>query len=299
MSTSAYSDLVSSLTERFLTNGMTAILIVVVVLITLFLLKRAQTKFRHYLEGRFPSSEQTQRAQTITQVVGDAVRVLIIGVGTLSVLAEMGIDLKPVLFAAGIGGLAIGFGAQSLIKDVITGFFILFEDQLQIGDVVTIAGQTGQVEEVRLRTTRLRELSGNVHIIPNGLIDRVTNWSMDFSYRVFDLGIAYREDVDRVMEVIKEIGAELVADPDFSQDILGPLEILGVDAFQDSAVVIKFRIKTKPLQQWRIGREMNRLIKKRFDAQGIEIPFPHRTLYWGANQHPTRPSDQTLEPSLS
>ncbi|MCA9471857.1 MAG: mechanosensitive ion channel family protein [Nitrospirales bacterium] len=299
MSTSAYSDLVFSALETFLAKGMTTILIVIVILVALYLLRRGQTKFRRYLEGRLLSSEQAQRAQTITQVVGDAVRVLLIGIGTLSVLGEMGIDLKPVLFAAGIGGLAIGFGAQSLIKDVITGFFILFEDQLQIGDVVTIAGQTGQVEEVRLRTTRLRELSGNVHIIPNGLIDRVTNWSMDFSYRVFDLGVAYREDVDRVMDVLKEIGTELAADPNFSQDILAPLEVLGVEAFQDSAVIIKFRIKTKPLQQWRIGREMNRRIKKVFDAREIEIPFPHRTLYWGANQHPTRSSDQTLEPSLS
>jgi len=137
------------------------------------------------------------------------------------------------------------------------------------------------VEEVRLRTIIMRDLGGNVHIVPNGAVDKVKNLTYLFSYSLFEFGVAYREDVDEVMEVIKEVAADLQRDPDFGQDILEPLEMLGVDQFGDSAVIIKCRIKTQPIKQWRIGREMNRRIKKTFDAKGIEIPFPHQTLYWG------------------
>jgi small conductance mechanosensitive channel len=199
----------------------------------------------------------------------------------MMILSELGIDLGPLLMAAGIGGVAIGFGAQSLVKDIISGFFILLENQIRVGDVVTASGTTALVEEVRLRTIRMRDLSGNVHIIPNGMIDKVTNWTKEYSYYVFDLGIAYRENVDAVMALIKEIGATLQIDPEFGPKILEPLEMLGVDSFADSSVVIKFRIKTIPINQWAVGREMNRRIKNAFDERGIEIPFPHRTLYWG------------------
>jgi small conductance mechanosensitive channel len=177
--------------------------------------------------------------------------------------------------------LAIGFGAQSLVKDVISGLFILLENSIRVGDVVEVASVSGVVEEVQLRTIMLRDLSGNVHVVPNGVIDKVKNMTKFYSYYLFEVGIAHKENVDEVMEVLHAIAVELQADPLFAIDILEPLDMLGVDQFADSAVIIKCRLKTKPMQQWRIGRKMNRRIKNTFDAKGIEIPFPHRTLYWG------------------
>ncbi|MEE9233264.1 MAG: mechanosensitive ion channel family protein [Nitrospirales bacterium] len=281
MTISTFGDIVSRGLNWFLTGGVRVILILVAIFLGLFLLRRALAKLQKFLEGSLPDTAKIKRARTLTHVLGDVVRLIIVVVGALMLLSELGIDLTPLLMAAGVGGIAIGFGAQSLVKDVLTGFFILFENQIRVGDVVTIAGTTAFVEEVRLRTTRMRDLSGNYHIIPNGLIDKVTNWTKDFSYYVFDMGVAYREDVDKVMDLIKEIGAELQADPEFGPSIVEPLEMLGVDQFADSAVVIKFRFKTKPIKQWTIGREMNRRIKKAFDARDIEIPFPHMTVYWG------------------
>jgi small conductance mechanosensitive channel len=145
------------------------------------------------------------------------------------------------------------------------------------------------VEEVKLRTISLRDLSGNVHVVPNGVIDKVKNMTKIYSYYLFDVAVAYREDVDEVMALLEAVGEELRQDARFSEDILEPLEMLGVDQFAESAVIIKCRIKTKPIQQWRVGREMNRRIKKAFEAKGVEIPFPHRTIYWGEPKHGTSP----------
>lgn len=217
----------------------------------------------------------------MTHVVRDVARVVVTTVGTMMILSEVGVDLKPLLAAAGLGGLAIGFGAQSLVKDVISGFFILLEDSVRVGDVVEIAGISGLVEDVALRTITLRDGAGHVHVIPNGTVDKVKNMSKDFAVYMLDVGVAYREDVDEVMALLKELGADMQADQTYAEDILAPLEMLGVDRFTESAVIIKCQIKTKPNQQWRIGREMNRRIKMTFDAKGIEMPFPHRTIYWG------------------
>ena len=263
------------------TDGVIVLIILAVMFVALSVLKRALKKLQTVIEGQVPDQAKIKRANTLTNVLGDLLRVLIIAIGITTILAQLGIDLGPLLVTAGIGGLAIGFGAQSLVKDVISGFFILLENQVRVGDVVNIAGVGGLVEDVGLRTIILRDLAGNVHVVPNGTITTVTNMSMDFSRYVFNIGVAYREDVDEVMAVLKEVAAELQQDPQFGPNILEPLEMLGVDEFADSAVVIKCRFTTKPLQQWSIGREMNRRIKKAFDTKGIEIPFPHRTLYWG------------------
>jgi len=197
------------------------------------------------------------------------------------ILSEGGVDLKPLLAAAGLGGLAIGFGAQSLVKDLISGFFILWEDSVRIGDVVEVAGVAGLVEEVELRTIKLRDVSGNLHVVPNGVIEKVKNLTKDYSYSVFDIGVAYRENVDEVMRELQATAEDVRRDSRFADDILEPLEMLGVDQFKDSAVMIKCRIKTEPHKQWRVGREMNRRIKNMFDAKGIEIPFPYQPSYWG------------------
>ena len=263
------------------TSGVRVLLIAVALVILLALLKRGVSKLRRLYEGTLPGPAEIQRAHTLTHIVRDAARIVIFFVGVMMILSEVGIDLKPLLAAAGLGGLAIGFGAQSLVKDLISGFFILLENSIRVGDVVEVAGIAGIVEQIELRAVRLRDLSGNVHVVPNGVIDKVKNMTYDYSYYVFDVGVAYREDVDEVMPLLHEIADELRRDPRFADDILEPLDMLGVDRFADSAVIIKCRIKTRPIRQWLVGREMNRRIKKTFDAKGIEIPFPHRTIYWG------------------
>jgi len=239
------------------------------------------SKLRRLYEGRLPGPAEIQRAQTLTQIVRDVARIVILFVGVMMILSEVGIDLKPLLEAAGLGGLAIGFGAQSLVKDLISGFFILLENSIRVGDVVEVAGVAGLVEQVELRAIGLRDLSGNLHVVPNGGLDKVKNMSNEYSYYVFNIGVSYREDVDAVMALLQEVAEDLRRDARFADDILEPLDMLGVDQFADSAVMIQCRIKTKPLRQWRVGREMNRRIKNAFDAKGIEPPSSERTIYWG------------------
>lgn len=275
--------------EWLATSGLRVILIAIAIIVLLALLKRAVAKLRGLLEGTLPGPAQVKRAHTLTHIVRDVARIIIFFAGFMMILSEVGIDLKPLLAAAGLGGLAIGFGAQSLVKDLISGFFILLENSVRVGDVVEVAGVGGLVEEIELRTIRLRDLSGNVHVVPNGVIDKVKNMTKEYSYYLFNIGVAYREDVDEVMGVLHEIAEELRSDLRFKDDILEPLEMLGVDQFADSAVIIKCRIKTQPIKQWRVGREMNRRIKKTFDARGIEIPFPHQTIYWGEPKQGTPP----------
>ena len=263
------------------TTGLRVLLIAVAMFVLLALLKRGVAKLSSLYEGTLPIRAQIKRAYTLTHIVRDVARLVILFIGMTMILSEGGVDLKPVLAAAGLGGLAIGFGAQSLVKDLIAGFFILWENSVRVGDVVEVAGVAGLVEEVELRTIKLRDLSGNLHVVPNGVIDKVKNLTKDYSYYLFEIGVAYRENVDEVMGVLQEIAVDLRRDSRFADDILEPLEMLGVDQFTDSAVMIKCRIKTEPHKQWRVGREMNRRIKNTFDAKGIEIPFPHQTIYCG------------------
>ncbi len=262
------------------TSGVRVLLIGVAMLVLLALLKRSVAKLSSLYEGTLPIHGQIKRAHTLTHIVRDVVRLVILFVGMTMILSEAGVDLKPLLAAAGLGGLAIGFGAQSLVKDLISGFFILWENSVRVGDVVEVGGGR-LVEEVELRTIKLRDVSGNLHVVPNGVIDKVKNLTKDYSYSVFDIGVAYRENVDEVMGDLQGIAEDLRRDSRFADDILEPLEMLGVDQFKDSAVMIKCRIKTEPHKQWRVGREMNRRIRNTFDAKGIEIPFPYQPSYWG------------------
>jgi small conductance mechanosensitive channel len=205
------------------------------------------------------------------------------------VLSELGVNIAPLLAGAGVVGLAIGFGAQRMVQDVINGAFILFQDLMSVGDVVKLGDTAGLVEALSIRTVRLRGLDGIVHTIPFSAIEGVSNLTREFAFHVFDLAIAYREDVDAVIDVIREVGEELRADPEVGPLILEPLEIFGLDAFGDSSIVVKGRIKTRPIRQWQVGRAINRLIKIRFDEHGIEIPFPHRTLYFGQDRQGRAP----------
>jgi moderate conductance mechanosensitive channel len=201
-------------------------------------------------------------------------------------LDQIGLDITPILASAGIAGLAVGFGAQNLVRDVINGFFIILENQVRVGDVAVVNGTGGLVEAISFRTITLRDLSGTVHIFPNGTVTTLSNMTKDWSYYLLEIGVAYKEDTDRVSAVMKEVGKELQEDPQFGLNILEPIDILGVDQFGDSAVVIKARLKTLPIQQWMVGREYRRRLKKAFDKEGIEIPFPHRTLYMGEASPP-------------
>lgn len=266
--------------EWAVTSGVRVLLIIAAMLVMLALLRRGVTKLSGLYQGTLPIRAQIKRVDTLTHIVRDVARIVILFVGMTMILSEGGIDLKPLLAAAGLGGLAVGFGAQSLVKDLIAGFFILWEDSVRIGDVVEVAGVVGLVEEVELRTIKLRDVSGNLHVVPNGAIDKVKNLTKDYSYSLFDIGVAYRENPDEVMGILQEIAGDLRRDSRFADDILEPLEMLGVDQFKDSAVMIKCRIKTEPHKQWRVGREMNRRIRNTFEAKGIEIPFPYQPSYW-------------------
>jgi small conductance mechanosensitive channel len=200
------------------------------------------------------------------------------------IVAECGIAIGPLLAGAGIAGLAVGFGAQSLVKDVISGFFIILEDQIRVGDVVTIAGASGMVEAISLRTIRLRDVEGRVHVVPNGLIEVATNFTREWSRALVEIGVAYKEDVDRVINVLKEVGEDLRSDPDFKDLILEPMTVQGLDSFGDSSVNIRIFFKTLPIKQWDVAREFRKRVKKAFDQQGISIPFPHRTIYMASDE---------------
>jgi moderate conductance mechanosensitive channel len=225
--------------------------------------------------------EFSKKRKTLVPLTAAVIKYGALFVGGLIALHQVGVNITPLLAGVGILSLAVGFGAQTLVKDIINGLFILVEDSIAVGDVVTIRGTGGLVEAVNLRTLRLRDLQGSVHIIPNSQVEMITNMTKDYSYYVLDVGIAYREDTDEVVAALQEIDAEMRADPAFAADMLAPIEILGVDRFTDSAVVVRARLKTKPIKQWNVGREFNRRMKKLFDARGIEIPFPQRTLHWG------------------
>jgi small conductance mechanosensitive channel len=285
MGLKGYFDLVI---QWLLTSGLRILLIVA---LTLVALRVARFLSSHIftMSKKEKDLEFQKRVDTLSSVVRYILVFGIIIVATIMVMGELGIKIGPILAAAGIVGLAVGFGAQSLVQDVISGFFILLEDQIRVGDVVQIADKGGLVERMTLRMVVLRDLSGNVHFVRNGHIQVVTNMTKDYGRYVFDIGVAYREDVDEVIGVIKEVDQELRNDPEFSSDILEPIEILGLDNFADSAIIIKARTKTKPIRQWAVGREFNRRLKKKFDEKDIEIPFPHLTLYIGQDKQGQAP----------
>ncbi len=245
------------------------------------------TLVERYLEERDAQGERVARGarvRTFLPLVRNVVRIVLLVLVVLVVLSEIGIDIGPLLAGAGIVGLAVSFGAQSLVKDVITGFFILLEDAISVGDVVDLGGRSGIVESMTIRSVRLRDVGGNVHTVPFGEVAAVLNMTKDFSYALMDVGIAYREDVDEVIEVLREIGDGMQADEEFGPLILEPLQVLGLDSFGDSSVNIRIRLKTLPIQQWAVRREFQRRMKRVFDERGIEIPFPHQTIYFGVDK---------------
>ncbi len=239
---------------------------------------------RRQLQKQTDDPEQHKRLETLGRVFRYAVAVIITLITGMLVLSEIGISIAPILASAGVIGIAVGFGAQSLIKDYFNGFFLLMENQIHQGDVVEVADLGGLVEEVTLRYIRLRDYEGTVHFIPNGAVTTVSNRSRGFAYALVDIGIAYREDVEQVFQVIRDVAAEMRADATLGPLIIEDLDLAGVDAWADSAVMIRFRIKVHPLQQWTVKRAFLLRLKQEFDRLGIEIPFPHLTLYAGQNK---------------
>ncbi len=233
---------------------------------------------------------QRARARTLLPLARSALMIVIVACVSMSVLAEIGVNIGPLIAGAGILGLAVGFGAQTLVKDVITGVFILLEDAIAVGDLVEVAGHTGVVEAINIRSIRHRDLSGVLHTVPFSVVDVVRNLSKDFSYYLTDVGVAYRENTDECVEIMREVLEEMRADPEWGWRILEPLEFMGIQGFGDSAVMIRVRIKTRPIEQFPTGREFNRRLKHAFDARGIEIPFPHQTLYFGVDKEGRAPA---------
>lgn len=227
------------------------------------------------------AAEAEKRLTTIFAVMHKVALILLWAIFALVVLNILQIDIGPILAAAGVLGLAVSFGAQSLVKDVISGLFMLIENQIRIGDVVQINGTGGLVEEINLRTVVLRDATGTVHVFPSGTIATLANMTKDWSAVVFDVGVDYREDPDQVMAVMAEVGAAMRTDAEWGPKTFADLEVMGLDSFGDSAIVIKARLKTQPAQQWAVGREYRKRLKKVFDEKGISIPYPHRTIYFG------------------
>jgi small-conductance mechanosensitive channel len=279
-------------------GGMAALGIAVRIALTLVLALVAarvlRAAIRYLEEVMVRASEHTEtvpgaarrRVATLAGLLQTIAVTLLWAVAVVIVLGQLGLDVAPILAGAGIVGLAVGFGAQNLVRDVLSGFFLVLENHVRVGDVAVINGTGGLVESITYRVTVLRDLAGVVHVFPNGAITTLANMTLRWSAYLLDIGVAYKEDTDRVAAVMKRVAAELQQDTELGPKILGPLELFGVDEFADSAVILKARIRTLPLEQWTVGREYRRRLKKAFDAEGIEIPFPHLSLYTGAETKP-------------
>ncbi|MGH8666078.1 MAG: mechanosensitive ion channel family protein [Burkholderiales bacterium] len=242
------------------------------------LLRHAIRVFRNRVTLRLADAEAVKRAETLGQVFRYTANVALLLITGMLILSEVGVSVAPILGAAGVVGIAIGFGAQSLVKDYFTGFFILLENQIRQGDVVQIADKSGLVEEVTLRFVRLRDYEGSVHFIPNSLISTVTNMSRSFAHAVIDVRIGYGDDVDTAFDIMRTVAAGLRADPAFAPKIMDDLEIAGVEGLAESAVMLRGRLKVVPLEQWSVRREYLRRLKKAFGEAGIEIPYPQLTV---------------------
>lgn len=266
------------------TTGLRITLILIGAWVLIGVLQRLIRGMRMRIASRLDDREAAKRAETLGRVFRYLVAVVVSLIAGMLVLDQLGVSVAPILGAAGVVGLAVGFGAQSLVKDYFTGFFLLLENQIRQGDVVKLGDHAGLVEEVTLRYVQLRDYDGNVHYVPNGEITTVVNMSRGFSQAVMDIGVAYREDVDEVMAVMRRVGQQMRADEAFGPRIIDELEIAGVDNWADSAVIIRCRFRTMPLEQWGVRREYLKRLKAAFDAEGIEIPFPHVTVYAGQDR---------------
>lgn len=281
--------------KETLTHGLRIVIILVLAAVLEAVAAHLIRLFRAYMARRKEDDESSRRIATLERVFRYIAAVVIVLVAGTLVLDELGISVAPVLATAGVAGIAIGFGAQSLIKDYFTGFFLLFEDQIRQGDVVDLGGQAGNVEEVTLRYVRLRNFEGHVIFVPNGEIKVVKNLTREYAQAVIEVGVAYREELDEALAVMREVGQALRADPVYGKKIAADTEIIGVEKWGDSAVNIRCRVKVvPPIEQWNVKREFLKRLKKAYDERGIEIPFPHLTVYPGQLKDGSAPAMRVM-----
>lgn len=275
----------------FVLAALRIVIIVAAAWAVIAVLQRGIRIFSVRIQSRFGDDrESVKRVETLVRVFRYMGTVVVSLVAGMLLLAELGISVAPILGAAGVVGLAIGFGAQSLVKDYFTGFFLLLENQIREGDVVDVGDHAGLVEVVTLRYVQLRDYDGNVHFVPNGQISTVINMTRGFAQSVIDIRIAYRENTDDVVQVMRDVGSDMRADPEFAGRLLDDLEIAGVEKWADSAVIMRCRFKCAPIEQWGVRREYLRRLKHAFDARGIEIPYPHITVYAGEDKQGKSPA---------
>jgi len=280
---------INKITDFLLNELVNIIMIVLIYLLVSWLLNKIYRRLSNKLDSKYEDSgnlEGRKRMITLVRLIKSLIRIGLISILLLVLFSEIGLDIVPLLAGVGIVGIAVGFGSQDLIRDVISGLFIILENKIRVGDVVMINGTRGLVEKIEIRTVSLRDRSGTVHIFQNGKIDSISNLTKEWSAMVFNIGVAYKENIDHVMEVIQKVGDLLKEDEKFSKLMISTVEIQGVNDFGDSAIMIGARIKTTPGDQWLIGREFRKRLKIAFDQEGIEIPFPHRTIYWGEKINP-------------
>jgi small conductance mechanosensitive channel len=267
-----------ALTAWLFDSGLRIVLIAVFTYILLKAIGAATSRFEEALRrqtaGNIDAIEHLKRARTLGALVQRVLTIVVVSIATLTILRELRVDITPILTGAGIVGLAVGFGAQTLVRDIISGFFVILENQVRVGDAAVINGVNGLVEAVNLRTIVLRDGEGVVHIFPNGAVTTLANRTKDYSYAVVDVGIAYKEDADAVITLLKDIGAKLAEDSTFRDSVLEPVEVTGIEALADAQVTIRTRIKTVPLRQWDVAREFRRRIKIAFDHAGIRFRDP-------------------------
>lgn len=285
----------ASIFTRWLVTDFLSIVILIILLIVIL---RVSSTLVNNLKGVLikrmayrseePDLEVEKRLNTLMGILRKTLRVVIWSIFGMIFLGKINIDIAPILAGAGIIGLAVGFGSQELVRDFLAGFFILLEDGIRSGDVVTLNGTSGKVEKIELRTITLRDSSGVVHIFQNGKINTISNMTKGWSAMVFNIGVAYKEDISQVMQLMQEVGDVMFAEDEYRVKMLDTMEVSGLNDFGDSALVIRGRIRTKPGEQWSIGREYRKRLKETFDAHNIEIPFPHQTLYWGEEMDPLK-----------
>jgi moderate conductance mechanosensitive channel len=264
-----------------LTSGLRILVMVLVLWIFLHFVKMIGRHILKLVEDDDPTTrnDREKRADTLVGIMNTTAKILAVMVLLYMMLRELNVDVAPLLAGAGIAGIAIGFGAQSLVKDVISGFFILSENQFRLGDFVRVGGVSGMVEEINLRTTILRDTDGTKHVVPNSSITTVSNLTFSWARAVIDVGVSYGADLDVAMKIMGEVGTALKADPVFGLKIIEEPKVLGVETFADSAIILRIIIKTQPQTQWEVAREYRRRLKTAFDTAGIAIPYPQMVVH--------------------
>lgn len=277
--------------SQYLFTALRIALVIVLILILLGITKKCIKSLRARLAHKTQDNpEEIKRIDTLARVMNYGASVVIWVVGAIVLLGELGISIGPIIATAGVLGMAVGFAAQSLIRDYFNGFFLLLENQVREGDIVEIAGKSGMVEEMTLRYIRLRNFDGHVNFVPNGSITTVTSLTREYAYSIINIGVAYREDLDEVIALIEDTAEKMRFDPAFEGKILDKLDLWGVDKWDDSAVIVTCRFKVQPLDQWAVRREYLKRLKRVFDDNNIEIPFPHLTVYPGESKTGNAPA---------